>query len=97
MLLLIFVMILLSLVEPHKSSRFVVFSYQKSHLIVFSSQVAPSESARLSWSLVPLECGQLPLPHVSITWERNSASIVEFGTHTIPRQLFVRPVARGGL
>jgi len=58
-------------------------------------EIAPADRTEIGLSLVPLECGQIPLPHVVLTWERSKTTILEFGTYSIPRHVFVRPVGCG--
>ena len=55
-------------------------------------EVAPHASLAIDLTLVPLIAGQVPLPHVCLTCERTKSTVLEFGTYTIPRHVFVKPV-----
>ena len=61
----------------------------------YKAQVAPLKSITYALSLAALECGQMPMPHVKAIWERSKTTVFEFGTHNVPKHIFIRPVGRG--
>jgi hypothetical protein len=56
-------------------------------------EIAPNAEIDIVLTLVPLAAGQIPLPHICVTCERSKSTVLEFGTYTIPRHVFVKPVS----
>ena len=57
-------------------------------------EISPCSSASFLMTLVPLECGLLPLPHVRASWERTKLTVFEMGSSARPKHVFVLPSGR---
>ena len=55
-------------------------------------EIAPKDDIDIEFKLVPLIAGQVPLPRICITSERTKATVLEFGTYSIPKHVFVKPI-----
>eukprot|EP01035_Chromulina_nebulosa_P018444 gene18444-24151_t len=55
-------------------------------------EISPQGKAIITLFIIPLKCGQIPLPHISLIWERNNTPIVEVGSSLSPKFVYVQPI-----